>query len=89
LIRIQIYQQAEARYYNAKIKSRPFFVGAYVLKRVFDNTREDKGGKLEINWEGPYIVTEVVRNGVYRLKDLEDRPVQRPWKVVNLKKFYV
>jgi len=49
------------------------------LKRVFDNTREEGAGKLRVNWEGPYIVTKVVRNGVYTLKDLEYRPVQRPW----------
>ena len=73
LIRIQNYQHAAARYYNSKVKSRPFFVGDYVLKRVFDNKKEEGAGKLGINWEGPYIVTEVVRNGVYRLKDLEDR----------------
>ncbi|KAG7536593.1 Ribonuclease H domain [Arabidopsis suecica] len=89
LIRIQNYQQAAARYYNSKVKSRPFFVGNYVLRRVFDNKKEEGAGKLGINWEGPYIVTEVVRNGVYRLKDLEGSPVQRPWNVINLKKFYV
>ena len=60
-----------------------------MLNRVFDNKKEKGAGKLGINWEGPYIVTEVVHNGVYRLKDLEDRPVQCPWNVVNLKKFYV
>ncbi|KAG7552308.1 Ribonuclease H-like superfamily [Arabidopsis thaliana x Arabidopsis arenosa] len=89
LIRIQNYQQAAARYYNSKVKSRPFFVGDYVLRRVFDNKKEEGAGKLGINWEGPYIVTEVVRNGVYRLKDLKGSPVQRPWNVINLKKFYV
>ncbi|KAG7564205.1 Ribonuclease H domain [Arabidopsis suecica] len=89
LIRIQNYQQAAARYCNSKVKSRPFFVGDYVLRRVFDNKKEEGAGKLGINWEGPYIVTEVVRNGVYRLKDLEGNPVQRPWNVINLKKFYV
>ncbi|KAG7567917.1 Reverse transcriptase domain [Arabidopsis thaliana x Arabidopsis arenosa] len=89
LIRIQNYQQAAARYYNSKVKSRPFFVGDYVLRRVFDNKKEEGACKLGINWEGPYIVTEVVRNGVYRLKDLEGSPVQRPWNVINLKKFYV
>ncbi|KAG7542866.1 Integrase catalytic core [Arabidopsis thaliana x Arabidopsis arenosa] len=89
LIRIQNYQQAAARYYNSKVKSRPFFVGDYVLRRVFDNKKEEGADKLGINWEGPYIVTEVVRNGVYRLKDLEGSPVQRPWNVINLKKFYV
>ncbi|KAG7579216.1 Reverse transcriptase domain [Arabidopsis thaliana x Arabidopsis arenosa] len=89
LIRIQNYQQAAARYYNSKVKSRPFFVGDYVLRRVFDNKKEEGAGKLGINWEGPYIITEVVRNGVYRLKDLEGSPVQQPWNVINLKKFYV
>ena len=68
LIRIQNYQQAAAQYYNSKIKRKPFFVGDYVFKRVFDNTREEGAGKLRINCEGPYIVTEVVRNGVYRLR---------------------
>lgn len=60
-----------------------------MLKRVFDNIKEKGVGKLGIIWEGPYIITEVVWNGVYRLKDLEDRPIQRPWNVVNVKKFYV
>ncbi|KAG7588597.1 Ribonuclease H-like superfamily [Arabidopsis suecica] len=89
LIRIQNYQLAAARYYNSKVKSRPFFVGDYVLREIFDNKKEEGVGKLGINWEGPYIVTGVVQNGVYRLKDLEDRPVKRPWNVINLKKFYV
>jgi len=89
LIRIQNYQQPAARYYNFKIKNRPLFIGDYVLKRVFDNKKKEEAGKLGINWEGPYIVNEVVRNGVYRLNDLEDRPVQRPWNMVNLKQFYV
>ena len=68
LIRIQNYQQAAAQYYNSKIKRKPFFVGDYVFKRVFDNTREEGAGKLRINCERPYIVTKVVRNGVYRLR---------------------
>lgn len=69
LIRIQNYQQAAARYYNSKIKIRPFFVRDYVLKRVFNNKKEEWASKLDINWEGPYIITEVDQNGVYRLKD--------------------
>ncbi|KAG7588731.1 Ribonuclease H-like superfamily [Arabidopsis suecica] len=48
LIRIQNYQQAAARYYNSKVKSRPFFVGDYVLRRVFDNKKEEGAGKLGI-----------------------------------------
>jgi len=69
LIQIQNYQQAAARYYNTKVKNRPFFVGDFMLKHVFDNRKKEGAGKLGINWEGPYIVIEVDRNGVYRLKD--------------------
>ncbi|CAL9217600.1 unnamed protein product, partial [Arabidopsis halleri] len=81
-------QQLTARYYNSKLKNRPLNVGDFVLRRVFDNTKEEGAGKLGINWEGPYQITEKVRNGVYRLQDLDGNPVQRPWNIINLKKFY-
>ncbi|KAG7543412.1 Retrotransposon gag domain [Arabidopsis thaliana x Arabidopsis arenosa] len=88
LIRLQNYQQMTARYYNSKLKNRSLNVGDFVLRRVFDNTKEEGAGKLGINWEGPYQITEKIRNGVYRLQDLDGNPVQRPWNIINLKKFY-
>ncbi|KAG7583672.1 Ribonuclease H-like superfamily [Arabidopsis suecica] len=88
LIRLQNYQQLTTRYYNSKLKNRPLNVGDFVLRRVFDNTKEEGAGKLGINWEGPYQITEKIRNGVYRLQDLDGNPVQRPWNIINLKKFY-
>ncbi|KAG7557044.1 Integrase catalytic core [Arabidopsis suecica] len=88
LIRLQNYQQLTARKYNSKLKNRPLNVGDFVLRRVFDNTKEEGAGKLGINWEGPYQITEKIRNGVYRLQDLDGNPVQRPWNIINLKKFY-
>ncbi|KAG7552321.1 Ribonuclease H-like superfamily [Arabidopsis thaliana x Arabidopsis arenosa] len=87
LIRLQNYQQLTARYYNSKLKNRPLNVGDFVLRRVFDNTKEEGAGKLGINWEGPYQITEKIRNGVYRLQDLDGNPVQRPWNIINLKKY--
>ncbi|KAG7585636.1 Ribonuclease H-like superfamily [Arabidopsis thaliana x Arabidopsis arenosa] len=88
LIRLQNYQQLTARYYNSKLKNRPLNVGDFVLRRVFDNTKEEGAGKLGINWESPYQITEKVRNGVYRLKDLDGNLVQRSWNIINLKMFY-
>ncbi|KAG7564134.1 Ribonuclease H-like superfamily [Arabidopsis suecica] len=88
LIRLQNYQQLTARYYNSKLKNIPLNVGDFVLRRVFDNKKEEGAGKLGINWEGPYQITEKIRNGVYRLQDLDGNPVQRPWNIINLKKFY-
>ncbi|KAG7594102.1 Integrase catalytic core [Arabidopsis thaliana x Arabidopsis arenosa] len=60
LIRLQNYQQLTARYYNSKLKNRPLNVGDFVLRRMFDNTKEEGAGKLGINWEGPYQITEKV-----------------------------
>ncbi|KAG7588540.1 Ribonuclease H-like superfamily [Arabidopsis suecica] len=88
LIRLQNYQQLTARYYNSKLKNRPLNVRDFVLRRLFDNTKEEGAGKLGINWEDPYQITEKIRNGVYRLQDLDGNPVQRPWNIINLKKFY-
>jgi hypothetical protein len=39
-------------------------VGDLVLR-----LRQDSHGKLESPWVGPYIVTEVIPGGAYRLQD--------------------
>ncbi|KAG7593904.1 Ribonuclease H-like superfamily [Arabidopsis thaliana x Arabidopsis arenosa] len=83
LIRLQNYQQLTARYYNSKLKNRPLNLGDFVLRRVFDNTKEEGAGKLGINWESPYQIIEKIRNGVYRLQDLDGNPVQRPSNIIN------
>lgn len=41
-------------------------------------------GKLGPNWEGPYQVTSVARTGAYRLEDLDENAIPRPWNVNNL-----
>ncbi|KAL1223270.1 hypothetical protein V5N11_030064 [Cardamine amara subsp. amara] len=51
LIQLQNYQQTTARYYNSRIKNRPLQVGDLVLRRVFENTKEEGTGKLGVNWE--------------------------------------
>jgi hypothetical protein len=44
-----------------------FAVGDKVLKK---NARRDdrKGGKQEFRWLGPYTITSVTKNGLYKLK---------------------
>ena len=62
-IQIAYYKQQVARYYNKNICTRTFQVGDWVLKKVFQNTRETGVGKLGPNWEGPYEVTKGIGNG--------------------------
>ncbi|KAG7559607.1 Ribonuclease H-like superfamily [Arabidopsis thaliana x Arabidopsis arenosa] len=89
LIRMQNYQNAAARYYNSNVRNRHFDVGTLVLRKVQQNTAEDGAGKLGINWEGPYRITQVVRNGVYRLENMEGKAVRRAWNSIHLKRYFV
>ncbi|KAG7591503.1 Integrase catalytic core [Arabidopsis thaliana x Arabidopsis arenosa] len=89
LVRMQNYQSAAARYYNSNVRNRHFDVGTLVLRKVQQNTTEDGAGKLGINWEGPYRITHVVRNGVYRLENMEGKAVRRAWNSIHLKRYFI
>lgn len=74
-----------ARNFNKNVKAKTFKVGDWVLRKVFQNTKEIKAGKLAPAWEGSYRIQKVVGNGAYRLitkdgkyvpKKLERRPSQ-------------
>ncbi|RZR73971.1 hypothetical protein BHM03_00030315 [Ensete ventricosum] len=41
-------------------------------------------GKLAPNWEGPYRVVDVVREGTYTLATAEGRVLPRTWHISNL-----
>nr|GEU85432.1 reverse transcriptase domain-containing protein [Tanacetum cinerariifolium] len=43
-------------------------------------------GKLGPQWEGPYEVTEALRDGVYRLRSMDGMVLPRAWNIANLKK---
>ena len=77
LVRMQNYHNAVARYYNSNVRHRSFEVGTLVLRRVQQNTAEKGARKLGISWESPYKITHVVRNGVYRLINMEGKTVRR------------
>ena len=56
------YQQTLRRYPERKIRGRILEVGDLVLRRT-QSTKEKH--KLSPPWEGPYMVTEVIRSGTY------------------------
>lgn len=88
LIRIQNYQHQAARYYNKRVKEKRFEEGYLVLRKAFENKEEWKAGKLGANWEGPYVISKIVRPGVYQLMEMNGTAVPRSWNEVNLKKYY-
>jgi hypothetical protein len=63
LARATQYQQSLRNYYSSRIRPRSFVVGDLVLR-----LKQDGHGKLESPWVGPYIITEVIPGGAYRLQ---------------------
>jgi hypothetical protein len=65
--RMKRYQKNMARYYNTKVKPRQFSIGDLVLRKITLATKDPTQGKLGPNWEGPYRVIEIYRQGTYHL----------------------
>jgi hypothetical protein len=55
-----------------------------VLRRV---ANPDTVGKLQLKWEGPFLVISSSRPGSYRLKDLDGNDIPRSWNVDELQRY--
>ena len=76
-----------AKRYNTKVKQRRFHPEDLVW-RARGNARKEKGeGKFSSNWEGPFRITEDLKNGACRLEYLSEKEIPRTWNA-NLLKFY-
>ena len=73
------------RYHNRNVKERTLNVGDMALRRI----QNPKGGhKLSSPWEGPFIVTEVVQPGSYKLQWVDGQGVHNVWNIQHLMKFH-
>ena len=82
------YQRKTARYYNQKVKPRNYRPGDLVLKKFLLARKNPTHGKLGPSWEGPYIVTRVVRPSNYELQTEEGKFLPHTWNAKHLKHFY-
>ena len=88
LKRTEDYQRKTARYYNQKVKPRSYKLGDIVLKKFLPARKNLAHGKLGPNWEGPYIVSRVVRPSNYELQTEEGKVLHHAWNTEHLKRFY-
>jgi ribonuclease HI len=80
LARATQYQQNLRNYHSTRVRPRSFVVGDLVLR-----LKQDGHGKLESPWVGPYIVTEVIPGGAYRLQDKKTGKYEsNPWNAEQL-----
>ena len=82
------YQRKTARYYDRKVKPRSYKHGDLVLKNLLPAKKDPTHGKLGPNWEGPYILSRVVRPDNYELQTEEGKILPHSWNAEHLKRFY-
>ena len=82
------YHRKTTRYYGRRVKPRSYKPGDLVLKKLMLARKDPTHGKLGPNWEGPYIISRVVRSGNYELQTEEGKTLPRLWNAEHLKRFY-
>ena len=82
------YQRKTTKYYNQKVKPTSYMPGDRVLKKLLPARKNPAHGKLGPNWEGPYIISRVVRPCNYELQIEEGKILHHTWNAEHLKRFY-
>src|SRR4051812_18974833 len=78
------YQDKLRTYQSSRLRTRSFKKGDLVLRLI-----QEKVHKLAPQWEGPFIISEVIGGGAYRLANPKtNEDVGNPWNVANLRLFY-
>ncbi|XP_070029453.1 uncharacterized protein [Nicotiana sylvestris] len=66
----ELYQHRMSRAFNKRVKPRKFTPGQLVLKKIFPHQDEAKG-KFSPNWQGPYMVHQVLTRGALILAEMD------------------
>lgn len=77
-----------ARAYNKKVRPRNFEVGQLVVKRILPHQDEAKG-KFAPNWQGPYVIKQVLFKGALQLADMEGKAIDTIVNVDSIKRYYI
>jgi hypothetical protein len=83
---INKYQAETIKWRDRKVRLKNIKLGHLVLRRV---ANPDTVGKLQLKWEGPFLVVSSLRPGSYRLKDMDDNDIPRSWNADELQRYYV
>jgi hypothetical protein len=85
---INKYQAGTIKWRDRKVRLKNIKPGHLVLRRV-NNPNPDIVGKLQLKWEGPFLVVSSSRPGSYKLKDMDDNDIPRSWNADELRRYYV
>jgi hypothetical protein len=79
---INKYQAETIKWRDRKVRLKNIKPGHLVLRRV---ANPDTVGKLQLKWEGHFLVVSSSRPGSYRLKDMDDSDIPRSWNADELR----
>jgi hypothetical protein len=79
------YQQSLRRYHARGVRPRDLQVGDLVLR-----LRQDARGrhKLTPPWEGPFIITKILKPRTYKLANDQGEVYSNAWNIRQLRRFY-
>jgi hypothetical protein len=80
------YQAETIKWRDRKVKLKNIRPGHLVLRRVANPYTV---GKLQLKWEGPFLVIFSSRPRSYRLKGLDGNDIPRSWNANELQRYYV
>jgi hypothetical protein len=83
---INKYQAETIKWHDRKVRLKNIKPGHLVLWRV---ANPDTVGKLQLNWERPFLLVSSSRPGSYRLKDMDGNDSPRSWNANELRRYYV
>jgi hypothetical protein len=83
---INKYQVETIKWHDRKVRLKNIKPGRLVLRRV---ANPDTVGKLQLKWEGPFLMVSSSRPGSSRLKDMNGNDIPRSWNVNELRRYYV
>jgi hypothetical protein len=79
---INKYQAETIKWRDRKVQLKNIKPGHLVLRSV---ANPDTVGKLQLKWEGPFLVVSSSRPSSYRLKDMDDNDIPRSWNADELR----
>ena len=88
LKRIEDYHRKTTRYYDQRVKPRSYKPGNLVLKKLLPARKDPSHGKLGPSWEGPYIISHIIRPRNYELQTEEGKTLPHSWNAEHLKRLY-
>jgi transposase InsO family protein len=83
---INKYQAETIKWCDRKVRLKDIKPRHLVLRRV---ANPDTVGKLQLKWEGHFLVVSSSRPGSYRLKDMDGNNIPRSWNADELRRYYV